>query len=153
VIQQPDFVDRGPEYLSKRITTVEPPLRLNQYVVKVPGYRPDNSERGCLDLPDIAVPVATYTSWNLRSPSIGADDELLSLSGGYVPLLRTEAERRAAGDPRPALLERYRDFSDYLQQYRAALHALVDARYVLPDDVAKMENLARSREPSFNPSP
>ena len=67
VIHAPEFVDRGPEFLTKRRTTIEPPRRLGSYGVRVPAYGEDNNERGCLLLPTVAVPVATLTSWNLRS--------------------------------------------------------------------------------------
>ena len=68
----------------------------------------------------LTVPVATYTPWNMRGPSIGAEGELLGLQGGYIPFAKTKAERESTGDPRPALLEKYRDFADYQQQLMAA---------------------------------
>ena len=85
VIQQPPFVDRGPQWDSERIATIEPPEVKGHYVVKVPACDADGNERGTLNLPAITVPVATYTSWNLRNASIGAAGELLALQGGYIP--------------------------------------------------------------------
>ena len=128
---------------------MEPPASRGHYVVRVPAYGPDNNERGTLLLPAVAVPVATYTSWNLRHRSIGAENELLTLSGGYIPLARSAAERQAVGDPRPALLERYRDFDDYRRQFLAAARLLADERYVLPEELPRFEAVVERYRPWF----
>ena len=125
VIQQPEFLDRGPDFLRLRRSTIEPPISRGNYVVKVPAYRGDNNERGTLELPSLAVPVATFTSWNLRTRDSGAENELLTLAGGYIPFSKTVADREQTGDPRPALLERYRDFGDYRTQFAAAARKLI----------------------------
>ena len=58
-------------------------------------------------LPEIAVPLATYTGWNLyREPF--PQGELCDRNGSYKPFARTQAEREAAADPRPSLAERSR---------------------------------------------
>ncbi|HET6883992.1 MAG TPA: alpha/beta hydrolase domain-containing protein [Pirellulales bacterium] len=139
VIQQPEFLDRGPEFFGRRRTTIEPPVSRGLYVVRVPAYGLDNNERGTLLLPSLAVPIATYTSWNLRHRSLGAENELLGLTGGYVPFSKTAAERQSTGDPRRAILERYRDFDDYRRQYLAAARKLVDDRYLLEEDLPRLE--------------
>lgn len=149
VIQQAEFLDRGPEFLSHRRTTVEPPISRGHYVVRVPGYADDNNERGTLLLPSVSVPVATYTSWNLRDRSIGAEQELLSLSGGYVPLAKTSAEQTAAGDPRAALLQRYRGFDDYREKYMSATRKLVHERYLLQEDLPRLEAAAETNRAMF----
>jgi hypothetical protein len=78
----------------------------------------------------------------LRHRSIGAENELLGLTGGYVPFAKTAEERQAVGDPRPALLERYRNFDDYRQQYLTAARKLVDDRYLLEEDLPRLEAAA-----------
>lgn len=137
VIHQPEFQDRGPEFLSLRRTTIEPPGRLGTYGVRVPAIGPDNNELGCLLLPAVAVPLGTYTSWNLRHRSVGAEQELLSLMGGYVPLPSTKGERVATGDPRLSLQERYGSFETYRQQFLAAVARLVEDGYMLEEDVPR----------------
>lgn len=138
IIQQPPFTDRGPDFLTRRITTVQPPQVLKHYRVKVPAYGADNNEQGVLLLPSVAVPVATYTSWNLRRPEIGAQRELLSLRGGYIPFAPSKADRLRSGDPRPSLLERYRDYEDYQARYRQAARQLVQDRYVLEEELDRI---------------
>ncbi|MCA9071296.1 MAG: hypothetical protein KDA84_20350, partial [Planctomycetaceae bacterium] len=149
VIHQPDFVDRGPLFLSKRQITIQPPKVLGQYEVRVPGYKADNNERGCVLLPSVAVPVATFTSWNLRKREIGAASELLSLAGGYVPFAQTKADRQKVGDPRLSLVERYRDFQTYQQQFEEHLTQLVQSGYVLEEDVPRLKRLAESHRKLF----
>jgi hypothetical protein len=122
--------------------------------VRVPGYREDNNERGTLLLPSVAVPLATYTSWNLRHRSIGAEHELLTLSGGYIPLAHTAEERRAAGDPRLSIAELYRDFDDYRGRYLAAARELVGKRYMLTEELPRLEKAVERHRPVFaNPQP
>jgi hypothetical protein len=149
VIQQPEFLDRGPDFLNYRRSTLEPPVSRGHYIVRVPAYGPDNNDRGTLLLPAVAVPLATYTGWNLRHRSVGAENELLTLSGGYIPLARSGAERQAAGDPRAALLERYRDFTDYRRQFLAAAGQLADQRYVAVEELPRFEAAVERYRPMF----
>jgi hypothetical protein len=142
VIHQPDFLDRGSEFLTKRRISRVPPFVLGTYKVRVPAFGPDNNELGCLMLPSVAVPVATYTSWNLRHRSIGAETELLSLAGGFILFSRSETERRTTGDPRLSIQERYQDVDDYQAQFIDHAEQLVEAGYVLPEDLPRLEELA-----------
>ncbi len=149
VIQQPSFLNRGPEWLMRRIATIEPPLVKESYIVRAPAIGKDGNERGTLNLPAISVPVATYTSWNLRGESIGAVGELLGLQGGYIPFAKTKADRERAGDPRLALLERYRDFADYQAQSMAAAEKLVRERYLLEEDLPRLRALTEKQRGLF----
>ena len=138
VIQQPEQLDRGPDFYRFRRATIEPPISRGAYLVNVAAYGPDNNELGTLLLPAVSTPVGTYTSWNLRSRSIGAANELLGLSGGYIPFLKTKAEREQSGDPRPALQERYGTFAEYARQYRVSIDTLVAQRYLLAEEVGPL---------------
>ena len=142
VIQQPEHLDRGPEFYRFRRSTIEPPISRGNYIVNVPKCGVDNNELGTLLLPAVAVPVATYTSWNTRNRSIGAEGEMLGLQGGYIPFVKMKAEREKLGDPRSALLERYRDFDDFRTQYRAAVDRGVEQRTLLAEDVVELMKLA-----------
>jgi hypothetical protein len=149
VIQQPPFLFRGPDWDTKRIASVEPPEIKGHYVVKVPAIGPDGNELGTLNLPAISVPVATYTSWNLRDESIGAAGELLSLQGAYIPFARTRAEREAAKDPRPSLEELHKGYDDYQQKYLFAAEQLVRGRYMLAEDLPRLKALCEKVKPVF----
>ena len=150
VMLQPPYVDYGEDYAETRVITNHPPkVSGKEYHLRVPAVDGDGNERGVLKLPALAVPVATYTSWNLRSPAIGAPDELLRLTGGYLPFAKTAAEREAAGDPRPSVAERYRDFDEYLERYMTAAEALVAQRFLLPEHLEVVKETALSHRSMF----
>ncbi|MEX0642023.1 MAG: alpha/beta hydrolase domain-containing protein [Pirellulales bacterium] len=150
VIQQPPYLFRGSEWETKRITALEPPEIKGLYAVKVPAVGRDGNTRGTLNLPAISVPVASYTSWNLRDASIGAAGELLSLQGGYLPLRRTKDERDAAEDPRSSLAELYKDYADYETKYLAAAEKLRAERYLLAEDLPRLAALCEKFPPVFD---
>ena len=149
VIQQPALLERGPEFIPRRRMAVQPPREGASYQVLVPGFGPDNNEKGCLMMPAVAVPVASLTGWNLRHESVGAPGELLSLQGAYIPFLRDKSARTTAKDPRPSLLERYRGFEFYLEQYLAWGRKLVRERYLLEEDLPSVDRGAWNREKLF----
>jgi hypothetical protein len=101
----------------------------------VPQVDADGNEVTGIRLPDVSVPLATYTGWNFRRPEIGGTHLLVSLLGSYVPLARTRAEREARRDPRPSIEERYANRAAYLSRVRGAADALVGLRYLLAEDV------------------
>jgi hypothetical protein len=149
VIHQPELQDRGPEFYRFRRTTIEPPISRGTYSVKIPKCGADNNELGTLLLPAVAVPVATYTSWNTRNRTVGAEGEMLGLQGGYIPFAKTKADRERLGDPRPALLERYFEFDDFRRQYRAVLDRGIEQRTLLAEDADELMKLADRWRPLF----
>ena len=100
----------------------------------VPAVDEDGNERAGIRLPEVAVPLATYTGWNFRRPAIGAPGELVSLLGSSIAFPATRAAREAANDPRRSIEERYRSQDDYLAKVEQAADALVKAGYLLVDD-------------------
>jgi hypothetical protein len=101
----------------------------------VPQVDQDGNERSGVRLPDVAVPLGTYTGWNFRSAAIGAPDQLFPLLGSYIPFSRTKAERERAGDPRPSIEERYSSRNRYLELVQASGAELVKDRYLLAEDL------------------
>ena len=101
----------------------------------VPQVDADGNERVGIRLPEVAVPLATYTGWNFRSPAIGGTDQLVSLLGSYIPFARTRAEREQRRDPRLSIEERYPTRDRYLSMIKDAAAGLVSHRYVRAEDV------------------
>jgi hypothetical protein len=101
----------------------------------VPQVDSDGNELAGVKVPDVAVPLATTTGWNLRGEQVGNPDELYSLLGSYIPFAKTRAEREARKDPRPSIEERYRDRDDYMARVKKAAEALVRDRLLLEEDV------------------
>lgn len=116
------------------ILSIQPPKVSEPFPVLVPQVDADGNERDGVRLPEITVPLATYASWNLRDPSIGAPDQRVSFELSYLPFPKTAAERQTTGDPRKSIAERYSDRETYLTRYHAAVEDLVKQRWILPED-------------------
>src|SRR5262249_44361232 len=95
----------------------------------------DGNEVAGVVLPELAVPLATHTGWNLRHPDIGGAEQLLVFAGSTIPFSRTRLERERSHDPRRSVEERYGSRADYLGRVREAARALARERYLLEEDV------------------
>jgi Alpha/beta hydrolase domain len=113
------------------------------YGTRVAAVDADGNERAGIRLPDIAVPLATYTGWNVYKAQA---TELCDRDGSFVPFAKTRAEREAAGDPRPSLEERYGSRADYVAKVKAAAEALVAQRLLLPADAERYVTAAEKNE-------
>ena len=127
-------LDFGPNWRSTGILTVQPPKVGKPYLALVPQVDADGNDRGGIQLPAIALPLATYTGWNLRDPSISAPDQRVSFEGSYLPFPKTAEERQRSGDPRKSIAERYAGRQEYLSRYQQAIGELVRERYILEED-------------------
>jgi hypothetical protein len=138
VIQQPSALDPGAEFATKGIVGKEPPHILGHYKVLVPKSGPDGNDLGCLSPLEVAVPLATYTGWNLRNREVGAEGMLASLLGSYIPLPATEEARKKTGDPRESIEKRYGSFDGYRKRWMAARDLMVKQRYLLKEDADRL---------------
>ncbi len=129
----------GPEW-GRGIITMQPPRVGEAFPVLVPQVNRDGNELAGVHLPEIAVPLATYTGWNLRDPSIGAPEQREAFEGSYLAFPKTAAEREKNGDPRSSIAERYKSREDYLDRYGKAIDALVKERWILEEDRAALLN-------------
>jgi len=126
-------LDFGPAWRKGELS-LQPPVVGDPFPVRVPQVDADGNDRGGIALPEITVPLATYTGWNLRAPAIGAPVERQAFLGSFVPLRVTAEEATAAHDPRPAILTRYKDYDEYRERFAQALDALIKDRYLLEVD-------------------
>ncbi len=126
-------LDFGPQW-QQGIEDLQPPRVGQPFPVLVPQVDQDGNELGGIRLPEFAAPLATYTPWNLRDPSIGAAHQRVAFEGSFLPFARDQATRARLGDPRASIAERYSDKADYLKRYTRALDALIRERYLLPED-------------------
>jgi len=129
-----DLFDYGPSFEQGILTTLPPRPLGSPYPAFVPKTDSDGNDIAGIRLPEIAVPLATYTGWNLRATAFAGDD-LCDAAGQKIDFRQTKAERIAAGDPRPSLEERYGDHWGYvLRVARSALN-LFEQGLMLWDDV------------------
>ena len=96
-------------------------------------------------MPDVSVPLGTYTGWNLRDASIGAPTEIYSMVGGFHAFPATKQLKITKKDPRDSIEERYASKDDYMAKIRAAIDALAAGGFLLPADRARLEKQAEVR--------
>ncbi|MGZ3551929.1 MAG: alpha/beta hydrolase domain-containing protein [Vulcanimicrobiaceae bacterium] len=136
-------VDYGPRWKTDGIIDNEPPKAGVPFGVLLPQVDADGNDIAGIRLPEISVPLATYTGWNLRTAVIGAPDKTQDFYGSFIPFAATHAERSAAGDPRLSIAERYSSEQAYLAQYRAAAERLANERLILRSDIPALMERAR----------
>ena len=122
----------------------DPPEIGSAFGMLVPAIDADGNDRAGIRLPELAVPLATYTGWNVFNAKSGPTRELSSMKGSSIPFARTAAERKATSDPRLSIEERYRNREHYLGLAANAALELVDEGYLLGEDVPEI--LRRARE-------
>ena len=130
-------LDYGPNW-REGILALQPPHVGKPFPVLVPQVDVDGNELGGIHLPEISVPLATYTGWNLRDPSIGGTSQRVAFEGSYLPFPKNAAERKQSGDPRKSIAERYPDREGYLGQFARAADELIRQRWILPEDRAPL---------------
>ena len=126
-------LDFGPRW-REGLLILQPPKVGEPFPVFVPQGDTDGNERDGVRLPEITVPLATYAPWNFRDPSIGAADQRVSFEASYLPFPKTPAERERSGDLRKSIAERYPSCDDYVARFTRALDALIQQRWILPED-------------------
>ena len=118
--------------------STEPPRVGRHYPTLVPQTDADGNDLGGVRLPEIAVPMATYTGWNLRDPSTGGAGEMYSMVGSWFPFTRV------------ALDARYGTKQAYLDKIDAAAAKLVRDGFLLPFDAPRLhERAAREFDSRF----
>lgn len=119
----------------RRVLSRVPPREGAAFGSLVSAVDADGNEVAGIALPEVRVPLATHTGWTLRHPDIAGAEQLLVFAGATIPFASTRRERRATGDARRSIEERYASRAAYLERVRAAAHELVAARYMLDEDV------------------
>jgi len=101
-------------------------------------------------------PLGTYVGWNLATTgwygpnasngpgSVGQVFAGAGNSGGYWPFWDSRANRLAAGDPRPALEERYGTHAGYVCMVTKAVNKAVQARFMLASEAPTVIAAAQS---------
>jgi hypothetical protein len=132
----------GPHFYETGIPTINPPVTHPPYEDNpangqiYPSYVPktdrDGNDIAGVRLPELTVPLATYTGWALRAGTWANDG--CEGSGQYIPFPRTKADRLASGDPRLSVEERYKTYDSYHNAVVQAVDDLVRRRFMLCSD-------------------
>jgi hypothetical protein len=130
--------DYGPEFRTKGIISIEPAKLGGAFPALLPQVDRDGNETTGIRMPEVQVPLATYTGWNLRAREIGAPAEMFSMVGSFLPFPKTKAEREQKHDPRLSIAERYTNRAEYLELVGSAARRLAESGYLLDRDVPKL---------------
>jgi hypothetical protein len=135
VAAAPDAIDPPGDW-------VHPAAVASPYRPLVPAVDADGNDRAGLRLPDIAVPLGTYTGFNLYAvPKL--EGEMCDRDGSSLAFARTGVDR-AAGDRRRSLVARYGSVDRYGALVRAEADRLVRARLLLPEDADRYAARAKT---------
>jgi hypothetical protein len=136
---QPYRLDLGAQW-SRGIVDHEPASLGAPYPLFVARLDSVGNELGGVRSIEILAPLATYYPWQLRSGMPAGSDRLVSFRGTFIPLPKTEAERRASGDSRPSIEALYGDRARFLQRVDEGISSLITRRLLLPEDSAAARN-------------
>ena len=136
------LLNYGPNFYTTGIPTMNPPVFTPPYQDNpangpiypsfVPRTDADGNDIAGIRLPEVQVPLATYTGWALRAAPQNNDG--CEASGQYIPFPKTRADRLASGDPRVSIEERYANVETYASLLRNAINNLSRQGFLLPVD-------------------
>lgn len=142
----------GGRFRSERIIDSHPTATDQYYGTLVPAVNSDNNDfKASTVLPPLtSVPLASFLPWNLRAPALGAETELLRLSGAYIPFSRDAQAASNRSDGRNTIDALYSSYQDYLDQYEAATDELIAEGYLLPEYKTRLMAIAEANQALFD---
>jgi hypothetical protein len=154
-VPEPDFImpvhdyDWGPQFNAvdgSGIPSLAPPRIKQVLKMFAPRVDADGNELGGVPVVLLDAPLGTYLGWNVTA--VGEmpfhKDQICNYVGGMIPFARTAAERRAAGDPRPSLEERYVSHEGYVAVVKKAAARAVAEGFLLQQDAASLISAAQA---------
>ena len=139
-INMAELFNFGPklDYTSESgVVTIQPPIVekvLPTYAVRV---NVDGNETVGVPSVLMQAPLATYTGWNTYAAGIYKGQQC-ALTASSFPFKETKAERKASGDPRLSLEERYGTHAGYVCVVTQAANVAVTERFLLPSGAATL---------------
>ncbi len=132
---RPPRLDLGARFETERVADQVPPVMGEPFVTLVPRPDADGNDQGGISPPELRVPLGTRTGFNTRNDAAGFPWATGRWDGSFLPFARTEAERQAAGDPRPSLEARYAGRGAFEAKVRSAAVATAGEGFLLAEDV------------------
>ena len=130
--------DYGPNW-RRGIVDKQPPELGEAFPALVPEVDDLGNELGGIRNVELAVPLATYTGWNLRS-GLPNPEELTDFRGTTVVLPQNDREAERRGDPRPSIAALYDGRVDFLARVDRAAAALVKEGFLLEEDMSRVRD-------------
>jgi hypothetical protein len=132
--------DFGPQFNyvdMSGVITRQPPGIAQVIPLRVVAVDGDGNEVDGVPSVQHQVPLGTYLGWNITASGF-RQGQICGLSGGFVPFATTLAERRASGDPRPSLQERYGTHAGFVCAVTRAARREIARRFLRLDDAARL---------------
>ncbi|KAF0163346.1 MAG: hypothetical protein FD160_4123, partial [Caulobacteraceae bacterium] len=107
---------------------------------RVPKIDSDGNEVPGLRLPDLALPIATFTGFNTQKDKKGP----LCGAGAAIPFAAKKVDREKNADSRSALVERYGSRAYFVATMRVIADKLVKERLMLQQDADAYVSAART---------
>ncbi|MGJ0505117.1 MAG: alpha/beta hydrolase domain-containing protein [Methylocystis sp.] len=107
---------------------------------RVPKIDADGNDAPGMRLPDLALPIATFTGFNAQKDKKGPPCD----AGAAISIAATKADREKNADPRPSLVERYGSRAYFVATMRVVADKLVKERLLLQADADAYVAAARS---------
>jgi hypothetical protein len=108
-----------------------------QYTVLVPKVDANGNETSGVLVPDVKVPLASYTGWNIRGTGHAVGEGCTS-NGAAIPFALNAAAKSPGTDSRATLADLYSGRADYQAKVAAAANALVAQGYLQQLDAANV---------------
>ena len=154
-VPEPDFImpvhdyDWGPNFNAldgSGVPTNAPPRIKQVLKMFAPRVDVDGNELGGVPVVLLDAPLGTYLGWNITAG--GAQPfhagQICNYVGGMVPFARTAADRKAAGDPRQSLEERYVTHDGYVDAVNRAAARAIKEGFLLESDATALVRAAQA---------
>ncbi|MBK34731.1 MAG: hypothetical protein CME26_04265 [Gemmatimonadetes bacterium] len=139
--RRPHRLDWGPRWAEEGIIDRDPPHRREPYPTRVSRVDEDGNEVAGIKMPEVEVPLGTFTGWEYRSEAMGATWALVGLAGIFLPFA-PDAASADPNDPRRPVSARYTDRRDYVDRSVEAGRALIERRLMLDRDLDRVAERA-----------
>jgi len=122
--------DYGARFKTEGIVDKEPPSLGPAFGVLLPQVDDDGNEMAGVKLPQVALPLATYTGWNPAEMDLNMPGDTYAMVGSTIPFRKT------------VILEKYGSREKYLARTREAISELVKRRLLLAEEAETLEKQA-----------
>jgi hypothetical protein len=156
-IPEPDFImpvlhyDWGLEFVAadgSGIASKAPPPIQKVLPMFAPKVNSDGNELGGVPVVLLEAPLGTYLGWNVTAGGARPfhQGQICNYVGGMIPFAKTLEDRKASGDPRPSLQERYGDHSGYVRAVEKAVERVQKSGFLLTEDGQRLIREAQASQ-------
>ena len=107
----------------------------------VPQVDADGNDLGGIQMPEIKVPLASYTGWNRRAPAIGGHRNV-EYTGSWIPFPLTKQSERKVATLESLIARALFEQAGLPGKIDQAAHDLVTAGFLLDTDLPALHERA-----------